>query len=591
MKAGQRIQIKHDSSRLGTLTGKTRKRGKRLLYQVQWDEGSADYIPEDQLKLTKKPPKKNKTGANKPDSRFDIDEVPIIPGVSILGILPALPYTPWKALGEFVDNSLASWIDNKNDLKKTRGKHYRLKVTIELQGAPLETITIRDNAAGINSKEYLRAFKPAELPEKTTGLNEFGLGMKSAAFWLAKKWKVVTSALGEPVVRTLAFDIDEILEKKSESLKPESEKEQLDRCYTVLTLSNLNQKLLGPSRKNVKAHLAEMFSQFTRSGELELIFSDNGREEKLIYEEPEFLTAPQIGKDNQPINQKKFAWKKRVNFAFGDKRIHGFVAILKTMSTSLAGLSLFRRNRIILGSHDEKYQPMRISGSKGSHRYKRIYGELHLEGFNVFTNKDGFKWEDDEEEEILELLHDCINDDNPPPGLLRQADRYRTTPFSGAKGKSDIKGVVSATGDVLVRNPPGLIDDPSPPASQKPPKELPPTKDILKSTFTIPGEKQDWKITVRISNEPSIPWIEISDSNVSSAKSKSGKPIYQIGVRLSLNNNFMRKYGGDKKKLEPFVRIAVGLAIAQKVAIKGGFKEAPVVLAHLNKLIEEDLGA
>ena len=55
--------------------------------------------------------------------------------------------------------------------------------------------------------EFPRAFRPAELPPDRSGLCEFGMGMKSAACWFARQWEVRTSALGEPVERTVSFDI------------------------------------------------------------------------------------------------------------------------------------------------------------------------------------------------------------------------------------------------------------------------------------------------------------------------------------------------------------------------------------------------
>ena len=46
------------------------------------------------------------------------DSVDIRPTVGYLSILPSISYKPWYAIAEFVDNSLQSYIDNKNKLKK-----------------------------------------------------------------------------------------------------------------------------------------------------------------------------------------------------------------------------------------------------------------------------------------------------------------------------------------------------------------------------------------------------------------------------------------------------------------------------------------
>ena len=42
----------------------------------------------------------------------------------------------------------------------------------------------------------------------------------------------------------------------------------------------------------------------------------------------------------------------------GEYSAKGFIGVLKTMSTNkVNGISLFRRGRVIVGSHDEKYRP------------------------------------------------------------------------------------------------------------------------------------------------------------------------------------------------------------------------------------------
>src|SRR5687767_13017305 len=104
-------------------------------------------------------------------------------------------------MAEFVDNSLQSYLANKKPLTKVDGKKYKLKVDIEIDSAEAGRIVIRDNAAGISLSDFPRAFKPAQPPPDRSGLAEFGVGMKSAACWFAKRWTVRTKALGDKVER------------------------------------------------------------------------------------------------------------------------------------------------------------------------------------------------------------------------------------------------------------------------------------------------------------------------------------------------------------------------------------------------------
>src|SRR5437762_13666811 len=97
-------------------------------------------------------------------------------------------------------------------------------------------------------------------------------------------------------------------------------------------------------------------------------------------------------------------WRKEVDFDFGaGMRATGFAALREQASVASAGFSLFRRNRLIQGSGDEGYRPPAIFGQSNSYAYQRLFGELHLEGFEVSHTKDGFKWQENEEV-FLEFL-------------------------------------------------------------------------------------------------------------------------------------------------------------------------------------------
>ena len=58
--------------------------------------------------------------------------VNIRPGVGILSVLRHLNYKPWFALAEFVDNSLQSYLENRDALRRLHGDDSCLMVEIEL---------------------------------------------------------------------------------------------------------------------------------------------------------------------------------------------------------------------------------------------------------------------------------------------------------------------------------------------------------------------------------------------------------------------------------------------------------------------------
>ncbi len=162
-------------------------------------------------------------------------KVNIRPTVSMLSVLKYLEYETWYALAEFVDNSLASYLLYENELKQVEEKKFKLEVKIEINDAE-NRITIRDNAAGIHAKDYARAFRAAEVPPDTTGLSEFGMGMKSASCWFSDEWSVRTTALGEAVEKTMRFDMNKIFEDKLEELEIAQHSCDKNHHYTIIEL-------------------------------------------------------------------------------------------------------------------------------------------------------------------------------------------------------------------------------------------------------------------------------------------------------------------------------------------------------------------
>jgi Histidine kinase-, DNA gyrase B-, and HSP90-like ATPase len=348
-------------------------------------------------------------------STNSIESVNIRPGVSMLSVLSHLNYKPWYAMAEFIDNSLQSYLDYREELASVEGQGTKLKVSIEFNATSDKRIIIRDNAAGIHENDYLRAFQPAAVPLDRSGLSEFGMGMKSAACWFAANWTVRTKALGETVERIVSFNIEAIVSGDVEELRVRSLPAPAHTHYTEIILFNLHKPPQGRTISKIKEHLASIYREFIRKGVLELFFDG----ELLTYQEPKILYEAFYKAPSEAPR----LWRKEINFDLGlGLSVYGFAAIRETASTSTAGFALFRRGRLIQGSADESYRPVSIFGQPNSFIYQRLFGELHLTGFEVSHTKDGFKW-DEQEETFLELLKEELNDPSLP--LLAQAAEYR----------------------------------------------------------------------------------------------------------------------------------------------------------------------
>jgi hypothetical protein len=84
---------------------------------------------------------------------------------------------------------------------------------------------------------------------------------------------------------------------------------------------------------------------------------------------------------------------------------------------------LFRRGRVIGTSYEDRYRPKCLCGEVGSPRYKRIFGELELEGFNVSFTKNSFT-EGDDFEMFINLLAEELEKDTSFR-IFRQGQHYK----------------------------------------------------------------------------------------------------------------------------------------------------------------------
>ena len=507
---------------------------------------------------------------------LDLKTVDIRPGVTILSVLRHLNYKPWFAIAEFVDNSLQSFLSNSARLRKLHGEDFKLVVEVELDNSGDPRIVVRDNAAGISAKDYARAFRPAAVPLDRTGLSEFGMGLKSAACWFSPCWYVRTKALGEDVARTLHFDIAKIIGNSVEVLKVDTRPTPRNTHYTEVILENLHQPPQSKTISKIKDYLTDIYRVFIREGSLELRFDGT----TLKYEEPTILEAA-CYKDPHGSKQ---VWKKEINFDLGDgMNVRGFAAIRATASTARAGFALFRRNRLIQGAGDEGYRPEFIFGRPNSFRYQRIFGELHLDGFQVSHTKDGFRW-DESEQPFLELLYEYLDKGDFP--LLQQADRVRVRDKTGfhAAAKAAAHSTAAAIETAVTKVLPGLVSHPDKGADAV--QDLPKARLIAREVVhEVEFRGLRWTIQLELTDDPAISeWLSVADSTNSVER--------HVSLRLALEHPFMQRFSGaTTEEIEPLLRVAAALGLAEVVARDTGVKKAGRIRQAVNELLRESLSS
>ncbi len=347
-----------------------------------------------------------------------ISTVDITIGTNMFARMPDMKNTPSHVLAEFVDNALQSYRDNKERLEQAE-PDYHLTIEISFEWKEEKTdsiIRIRDNAAGVNERQYLEAFKLANTPDNNKGLNEFGMGMKTAALWLGELWSMKTTALGDNVVRTTTFDLNKVMANSLQSLPIFSSEAEINEHYTQIEITNLNPNApTAKSLQRIKDELSSIYRKSLRSHEMTLIVAG----EELTFVESPVLQAPFARTPKGPV----ITWRKDIDFEFGQYKAKGFIGILRDINATKNGFVLLRRGRVIIGAeNDGRYFPKSLSGSSGTFRYKRLFGELELEGFDVAFNKNDVR-----DRENLEALMDALKSviHTRDFDLWSQAEEYR----------------------------------------------------------------------------------------------------------------------------------------------------------------------
>lgn len=522
------------------------------------------------------------------------DTISVRPGVEILGILQHLNYRSWYALAEFVDNSLQSYLANIDRLQALHGADFILTVEIDIEDTSSPRIVVRDNAAGIASSDYQRAFRPADVPPDRTGLSEFGMGMKSAACWFSPKWRVRTKALGEGEAATITVDVSEIVTSGVELIDVRRSPATPHHHFTELTLESLHQVPRRRGIGKIRTYLADIYRVFLRRGILRLVL--NG--DPIGFQEPEVLVHSRF--DAAP-GAPAVEWRKEIALVTpSGVKVRGFAGLLSTGKASGAGFALFRRDRLIQGLSEEGWKPEDIFGRPNSFRSQRLFGELFLEGVAVSHTKDGFRLEE-HEEELIPMLREAL--DSEPLPLLAQAERMRVRParFSLVElAASGAEGTISA----VERHGPeslGTVDERSAsaaasaevPSAQPGQDQTPPalaaapegirTLIARRESRLIRVGTEDWQVVLELTDNPAVSeWVHVVESVDLSARS--------ITIRFSLEHPFTQRFvTEDAQTLEPLLRIACAIGLSQVFARKAGVSKAGVVLMGINDLLREVL--
>lgn len=497
----------------------------------------------------------------------------IRPQVGMYAAFARLNYKPWFALAEFIDNSIQSFLSNQQRLAEA-GHAGPLVIDVNIDD---NEIAITDRAGGIAWADFPRAFSPATPPADASGLSEFGLGMKAAACWFAKKWTVRTSALGEPLQRTVTFDVPAILRSGTEVLPIEATGARESDHFTVVTLTDLRVRPKGRTLAKIKEHLQSIYRVLMSEGVVKLRVTTAGSVEELNYDPPKLLDAPYY-KTPKAVPR---LWRQPFEVDFGDRKVTGWAGILERGSHVHAGFSVFRRRRLIEGSVGETYKPSALFGTPNSFASQRVIGEMFVEGFDVSHTKDGIQW-GGYEDELLDKIYRQIN--SPDCALLAQADGYRARTTAAQLPKNFGANAIAAATDAIADadTSKAIGDVAATPAAVEVALPPVPPEAVLqqqKHVLDLPWEGTSITVVLQLVQD------QAADFFVAAVEKKpAGEEV--LTVRLNLDHRFSIAFVNDNEQaLQPLLRLVAALALSERMARKSGVSHASVVRSGANKIL------
>lgn len=198
--------------------------------------------------------------------------------------------------------------------------------------------------------------------------------------------------------------------------------------------------------------------------------------------------------------------------------------------------------------------------------------------------KDGFQW-DENEQPFLELLREELTREEMP--LLQQAREYRVE-----RTRDDFrKGATQATertSQAIQNHVPAVFSElTSHQDAPEPAPNLATAELISHRVIDVELGGRPWRVVLELSVDPAVgEWLEISDQIAQRVPEDGDTTRRVVGLRLSLVHPFMQRFcGTDCEEIEPLLRIAAALGLAEVAARDTGAKKAGAVRRNVNELL------
>ena len=499
------------------------------------------------------------------------------------------------AIGEFVDNSIQSFLDNETKLRK-KFSNYSPIIEIFVSKNEIEII---DNCSGISDKDAERAFSIAAPNPNQIGIGTFGMGMKVSACWYTNTWTVQTKHINEDRIKEYNIDVEKILKTNDLDIGP-VEKTNEGRPFTRVLLKEpfKDKRPRSAQVADIKTYIADMYRFFLENKIVEIYY--NG--DPIFYISPPVKVMPYI-KGNQT---KELIWKTKIpRLDLGDGFWAEGEAYLreKGNTTKQRGFGIFWKRRLVTGSVLDPWMPNvdHFDNKKDRDKYgiyaganqainQRLEGYLEISPkFEVPSTKNGVLWEGKDlmlMAKLKQYLKDCpVADDEfgKKYNFLEQAK----------------KGSWSAKNDRQLEEYECHVNE----SAFKDFKKQDYLPDISKIT-EVSNEEEDaaenfefsekevvhksfeyedkiWKLGVSFERDEKESFLKKVESRDESEASDN-----IINLKVNLGHPFVRRFFGDKDAKEGILRFCRAFIIAETVA-KEGANNAVSVRRRLCDILDQ----
>ncbi len=155
------------------------------------------------------------------------------------------------ALFEIIDNSIDAWKKNRTDTK------LMIHIYADRERG---TLTYMDNAGGVSESNIAELFTLGDNGSKTSQetIGEFGVGLKRALFFIAKKFVLESKTFNEPGFKTV-LDVDRYFDDENWEMQY-SLHNDLDEGSTRISFSGLNFNMSEKVERELRKGIAETYA-------------------------------------------------------------------------------------------------------------------------------------------------------------------------------------------------------------------------------------------------------------------------------------------------------------------------------------------